>query len=139
MRLAVRVESESARSRIMRSIRGAETEPERLVRSFLHREGLRFRKNVRSLPGRPDIVLRKHRAIVFVHGCFWHRHQGCSRAAQPRTNAAFWKAKFAANVTRDRRVAATLRQLGWRVFTIWECEVRPGRLRALAMRIAGRH
>lgn len=119
----------------MSAIRGADTEPERIVRSFLHREGLRFRKNVKQLPGRPDVVLTKHRAVVFVHGCFWHQHKGCKRATQPRSNVAFWVTKFAANKARDRRANRTLIRLGWRVFIVWECELSPRTLLALKKRI----
>ena len=117
--------SPQVRSRIMRSIRASGTGPERTVRSALHRKGFRFRINVKSLPGTPDIVLPAHRAVILVHGCFWHRHGRCRLASVPRTRAAYWAAKFAANRRRDRRVAAALRRLGWRVIVIWECSIRP--------------
>lgn len=111
------------RSRMMARIRGRDTLPERLVRSYLHRAGLRFRLHAPDLPGRPDIVLPRWHAVVFVHGCFWHRHTGCPRCTTPSSNPAFWQAKFSANVERDQRKAAALRRLGWRVFTVWECQV----------------
>jgi DNA mismatch endonuclease (patch repair protein) len=113
----------ATRSRMMAGIRGVHTKPERIVRSFLHRAGLRFRLHARDLPGRPDIVLPKHRAVVEVRGCFWHRHPGCRYATTPASNAAFWKSKFEENVRRDRRNRRSLRQAGWRVFVIWECQV----------------
>ncbi|MBU3727876.1 MAG: DNA mismatch endonuclease Vsr [Phycisphaerales bacterium] len=118
--------SPQVRSRIMRSIRGSDTGPERIVRSALHRRGFRFRINVRSLPGTPDIVLPALRTVILVHGCFWHRHGRCRLAAMPQTRSEYWAAKFAANRRRDRRVAAALERLGWRVIVVWECAVRPG-------------
>jgi DNA mismatch endonuclease, patch repair protein len=111
------------RSRMMASIRGRDTKPERVVRCFLHREGLRFRLHGRDLPGRPDIVLPRRRSIVFVHGCFWHRHSGCRFAATPKTRRQFWKVKLTANVARDARNMKLLAASGWRVFVVWECEV----------------
>ena len=110
----------------MSGIRGANTQPERHVRSALHRAGLRFRINSRKLPGRPDIVLPKYRAVVFVHGCFWHRHNGCRYATSPSTNRDFWAKKFDGNVKRDSRNSRALRRLGWRVYTVWECDIRRG-------------
>lgn len=113
----------ATRSRMMAGIRGTDTKPERLVRSWLHRQGLRFRLHKSGLPGRPDIILSKYRAAIFVHGCFWHRHPGCRYATTPASNAAFWQEKFRKNVERDRKKTAELRRLGWRVLTIWECQV----------------
>jgi DNA mismatch endonuclease (patch repair protein) len=123
----------SERSALMARIRGTDTGPERAVRSELHRAGFRFRLHAARLPGRPDIVLPKHRVVVFVHGCFWHRHD-CRLSSTPATRRAFWTAKFAANVARDRRSARALRRLGWRVLTVWECSLRTadGRTRAIA-------
>ena len=117
----------------MSRIRGTNTKPEVLVRSALHRAGFRFRLYTRALPGRPDIVLPKHGVVIFVHGCFWHRH-GCSLSSEPATRRRFWQAKFDANVARDRRNARALRALGWRVLTVWECALRTnaGRERAIA-------
>ncbi|MDD2237227.1 MAG: very short patch repair endonuclease [Kiritimatiellae bacterium] len=111
------------RSWNMSRIRGADTKPEILVRSMLHRAGYRFRKNVKTLPGKPDIVLPKYRTVIFVHGCFWHRHKGCKRATTPSTNVEFWQKKFAANIANDKKHACELRKLGWKVITVWECEV----------------
>lgn len=110
------------RSWNMSRIRGKDTAPEKLVRSALHKLGFRFRLHVRNLPGRPDIVLPKHRTVVFVNGCFWHRHPGCRYAYTPKSNVEFWREKFRANVQRDRRQRQRLEELGWRVIVIWECE-----------------
>lgn len=115
--------SREARSRNMARIRGADTRPERSVRAVLHAAGIRFRLHGKGLPGRPDIVLRSRRSVVFVHGCFWHRHSGCRFASTPSSNREFWRAKFEANVSRDARNARALRKTGWRVYTIWECQV----------------
>ena len=111
----------SVRSRIMAAVPRKDSAPELRVRRVLHRLGYRYRLHVRSLPGSPDIVLPKHRKIVFVHGCFWHRH-GCSRTTTPRTREDFWRNKFAANKRRDRRAVQALRRQGWSVATVWECE-----------------
>lgn len=112
------------RSRNMAAIRGKDTAPELAVRRMLHGMGLRFRLHRKELPGRPDIVLPRHRTVVFVHGCFWHRHQGCRFTTTPKTRREFWQAKFDGNVARDRRNQAELVQLGWRVIVVWECELR---------------
>lgn len=111
------------RSQMMSGIRGKNTKPELAVRSVAHRLGLRFRLHVKDLPGRPDLVFPKHRTVVFVHGCFWHRHD-CRLAAMPKTRTDFWLAKFSANVARDRRCRMELEVRGWKVLEIWECEVR---------------
>jgi len=110
------------RSELMAGIGSRDTAPELAVRRIAHRMGLRFRLHRKDLPGRPDLVFPKHRLAVFVHGCFWHRHEGCPRASVPKTRTAFWTAKFAANVMRDARQEAALRALGWRVSVIWQCE-----------------
>lgn len=112
------------RSRIMASVRGKNTKPERSVRRGLHARGFRYRLHSKKVPGRPDLVFPKHRAVVFVHGCFWHRHEGCRFATSPKSRAEFWEAKFAANVARDSAVRAALFAAGWRVATIWECALR---------------
>ena len=124
------------RRRIMRAVRGKNSKPELLVRSHLHRSGFRFRLHGGDLPGRPDIVLPKWHAVVFVHGCFWHRHEGCSRATTPTTRRAFWIEKFRQNVARDGDARDALLADGWRVAVVWECSLsRPRReteLNALA-------
>lgn len=111
------------RSWNMSRIRSKNTKPEIMVRSILHRMGYRFRIHGSKLPGRPDIVLAKHRAVIFVHGCFWHRHSGCKRATTPSSNSSFWNEKFERNVSRDKEKKAKLEELGWRVLVIWECAV----------------
>jgi DNA mismatch endonuclease, patch repair protein len=108
----------------MSQIRSADTKPERLLRSLLHRAGLRFRKNVSSLPGRPDIVLPKYRTVILVHGCFWHRHSGCRYATNPASNQSFWEAKFRRTVERDAENLAALKRLGWRTKHVWECQLK---------------
>jgi DNA mismatch endonuclease (patch repair protein) len=112
------------RSRMMAGIRGRDTRPELELRRALHARGFRFRVHVRELPGRPDVVLPKWNAVVLVHGCFWHRHEGCRYATTPATRQDFWEAKFAATMSRDVRNVAALRQAGWRTATVWECELR---------------
>ena len=111
------------RSERMSRIRGRDTKPELVVRRLLHAAGFRFRLHVANLAGRPDIVLPKYHAAVFVHGCFWHRHARCAVASTPKSNRGFWEAKFIANIRRDKRNCAMLRSKGWRVFVIWECQV----------------
>jgi DNA mismatch endonuclease, patch repair protein len=111
------------RSWNMSRIKGRDTAPEKRVRSLLHRLGFRFSLRRKDLPGRPDIVLPGRNVVVFVHGCFWHRHEGCRNSVLPKTRAEFWLAKLDGNVERDMRTAAALKELGWKVLTIWECEV----------------
>ena len=120
----VDVLSPEQRHRNMSRIRGRDTTPERTVRSVLHGLGYRFRLHRRDLPGRPDIVLPRFGVVIFVHGCFWHRHPGCRYTTTPRTRACFWQQKFAQNVERDRRNVASLSKSGWRVLCVWECEMR---------------
>lgn len=112
------------RSAVMAKVRGKNTKPEIRVRSLLHLLGYRFRLHRKDLPGKPDIVLPSRRIALFVHGCFWHRHPGCSRSSVPVANTAFWEAKFKANVERDRRNAEDLEKAGWRVAVIWECQTK---------------
>lgn len=115
--------SKERRSWNMSRIKGANTRPEIALRSLLHRAGFRFRLHDRTLPGKPDIVLRKYRTVVFVHGCYWHRHAGCRNATTPSTRTEFWTEKFSATVERDQRKAAELRSQGWNVITVWECDI----------------
>jgi DNA mismatch endonuclease, patch repair protein len=112
------------RSWNMSQIKGRDTGPELRLRSLLHRAGFRFRLHAKELPGKPDIVLPKYRAAIFVHGCFWHRHDGCRNATMPSTRTEFWKSKFDSNVDRDERNRAALTTAGWTVFTVWECELK---------------
>jgi DNA mismatch endonuclease (patch repair protein) len=120
----MRVPTTPQRSRMMSSIRGKNTWPERTLRTILFAKGFRYRLHVKKLPGIPDIVFPKHRAVVFVHGCFWHRHEGCRYTTTPRTNEKFWMQKFEGNVDRDRRHAEALHSLGWRVAVVWECALK---------------
>lgn len=109
------------RSYIMSRVRGSDTRIEIAVRSRLHREGLRFRKNVKRLPGCPDIVLTRHRAVVFIHGCFWHNHPHCPKSKPPATRTEYWMSKMEDNSKRDQRKTCDLKALGWRVAVIWGC------------------
>ncbi|MGE0458087.1 MAG: very short patch repair endonuclease [Bauldia sp.] len=111
------------RSRVMSRVRSRDTTPERSVRSTLHRLGFRFRLHAVDLPGRPDIVLRKHRTAIFVHGCFWHSHD-CRAGRPPATRVEFWTAKLAATRSRDERATSLLHASGWQVIVVWECQTR---------------
>lgn len=111
------------RSWNMSRVRGENTKPEKLLRSLLHRAGYRFRVNVRELPGKPDIVFRKYRTVIFVDGCFWHRHEGCKKASTPKTRRSFWQGKFRQTIERDQRQSKELKELGWHVLRVWECEL----------------
>lgn len=124
------------RSWNMSRIRSKDTGPERVVRSMLHRMGYRFSLRQRDLPGKPDIVLPRYRTVVFVHGCFWHRHRGCRLAYTPKSRQAFWLKKFSDNVVRDRKVQRELRRLGWQVLTVWECQI-AGRREVFERRLRG--
>nr|WP_246273071.1 very short patch repair endonuclease [Oricola thermophila] len=108
----------------MAGIRGKNTKPELALRRALHACGFRFRLHSGKVHGRPDIILPKHRAVILVHGCFWHRHEGCRYTSTPSTRPEFWRAKFEANVARDEAVHRKLLEDGWRVATIWECSLR---------------
>ena len=110
------------RSALMSRIRSVDTKPELFVRRTLHAMGYRFRTHVRGLPGRPDLVFTRRRAVVFVHGCFWHRH-GCKKTYVPKVREEFWQGKFKTNVDRDERNRLQLLETGWRVMVVWECEV----------------
>lgn len=108
----------------MARIRARDTAPEKHLRKLLHHEGFRFRLHSRTLPGRPDIVLARHNAAIFVHGCFWHRHPGCASAYEPKSRTEFWTRKFEENVERDKRQIGALRDAGWRIGIVWECGLR---------------
>lgn len=114
----------ATRSRMMSGIRGANTAPELALRRALHALGLRFRLHGKLLPGKPDIVSRRYGALIYVHGCFWHRHPGCRYASMPKTREEFWRTKFEGNVQRDMKVRDEALRLGWRVATVWECALR---------------
>lgn len=108
----------------MAGIRDRDTKPELAVRRAVHRLGFRYRLHVRNLPGTPDLVFPRRHAVLFVHGCFWHRHTGCRLAYEPKSNVEFWCRKFASNIARDVMTTSQLRDKGWEVLTVWECEVR---------------
>lgn len=116
--------SNSTRSEMMRSIKVKNTKPEMIVRRLLHSAGYRYRANYPKIVGKPDLSFIKRKMVVFVHGCFWHRHPGCPRSSMPSTNVAFWKEKFRKNRERDEAVLRALQEEGWTILTIWECEVK---------------
>lgn len=126
------VHTPSTRSYNMSRIRGKNTKPEMLVRQYLHARGLRYRLHAKGLPGKPDLVFAGIRTVVFVHGCFWHCHEGCRYFVVPKTRTDFWMNKIGRNVTNDERQQQQLRSQGWRVLVVWECELRsPQRERTL--------
>jgi len=131
------LENASARSKNMSAIRGKDTKPEMLVRRFLHSEGLRYRLHQKGLPGKPDLVFRRFQTVVFVHGCFWHRHKGCKNSIMPKNNRDFWKKKLESNVKRDYKNRTALTSAGWRVLVIWECEIDEKALDKLSKAIRG--
>lgn len=110
----------------MSHIRSKNTKPEQLVRQALWHNGFRYRLHVKSLPGKPDIVLPKYRTVIFINGCFWHGHEGCRYYVIPKTNTSFWQDKITSNKARDVRDGSALKESGWRVVTIWECELKKG-------------
>jgi len=119
-----RIMSIAKRSLIMAAVRSKNTNPEMAVRRIVHALGYRYRLNVPTLPGRPDLVFPARRKVIFVHGCFWHRHNRCRYASSPKTNCEFWESKFAANVARDRRVRRELKEMNWAALTVWQCELK---------------
>ena len=118
------VHSSETRSFNMSQIKGKNTKPEELVRRYLFSQGFRYRKNVNALPGSPDIVLPKYKTCIFVNGCFWHKHEGCKYFVWPKNNAEFWKEKIEKNAARDQETYNILRDMGWNVIPIWECELK---------------
>ena len=128
--------SKEVRSKNMSHIRSTNTKPEEIVRKYLFSHGLRYRKNVRKLPGCPDIVLPKYKTVVFVNGCFWHMHEGCKYFVWPQNNAEFWREKLFANKERDEREQIELARLGWNVIVVWECELKKDKREATLKRLA---
>lgn len=124
------IKSKEARSYNMSRIRNKDTKPEELVRKYLFSCGFRYRKNDTRLPGKPDIVLPKYKTVIFVNGCFWHGHEGCRYFIWPKNNADFWKEKIKGNVLRDDRISSELQKDGWRVLTVWECELKAAKRQA---------
>lgn len=127
--------SKEVRSYNMSRIRSKDTTPEILVRSYLFSKGLRFRKNDKRYPGSPDIVLPKYKTMVFVHGCFWHLHDGCKYAIMPKSNVEFWEKKLYGNKERDERNKKELEELGWKVITVWECELKKDKVEQTLARL----
>lgn len=125
--LGTDVYSREKRSEVMSKVRSSNTRPELAVRRKLHSLGFRFRLHGKNLPGKPDIVLPKHRSIVLVHGCFWHHHTACGKSKLPTSNAGFWRRKIFRNVRRDKQNISKLKRLEWRVLVIWECEIKTAR------------
>ena len=125
----VDVHAPKIRSRNMSAIKEKNTKPELTVRKFCHSRGLRYRLHRKNLPGTPDLVFPKYNCVIFVNGCFWHRHKHCKYSTEPKSNIAFWKNKFLENVERDKRNAMALSKLGWKVHVVWECEARTGEFR----------
>ena len=124
------------RSRMMAGIRGKDTKPELVLRRALHAHGFRYRLHAKALPGKPDIVFPKFKAVIFVHGCFWHRHQDCRYATTPATRPEFWAQKFEGNVKRDARNLADIRSAGWRTAVVWECVLKARDVETLAERLS---
>lgn len=124
----------ATRSRMMSGITSKDTKPELVLRRAMHAIGLRYRLHRKDLPGRPDIVMPRYKAVVFVHGCFWHRHEGCRLATTPATRLEFWEEKFASNMDRDRKNVEQLLKGGWRAATVWECALRKSGAPELAAR-----
>lgn len=112
------------RSRCMAAVKGKDTKPEMIVRKYLFSRGMRFRVQVRKLPGNPDIVLPKYKTVIFVNGCFWHGHEDCKYFRLPKSNVEFWKEKIGRNIERDRESMQALLDLGWKIIRVWECELR---------------
>lgn len=116
--------SPKVRSYNMSQIKSTNTNPEEMVRKYLFSKGLRYRKNVKTLPGKPDIVLSKYKTIIFVNGCFWHGHSGCKYFVMPKSNTNYWKEKIEKNIERDRKNYNNLSEIGWNVITVWECQLK---------------
>jgi DNA mismatch endonuclease, patch repair protein len=120
------VHSKEVRSFNMSRIRSKDTKPEMLVRRFLHANGFRYRLHDKKLPGKPDIVLPKYKTVIFIHGCFWHGHQGCKYYVVPKTRTEWWLTKISSNITNDSKASLQLEKEGWKVIHLWECELKPG-------------
>lgn len=122
------VHNKATRSYNMSQIKGKDTKPEMLARKFLHANGFRYKLHDKSLPGKPDIVLPKYRTVIFVHGCFWHGHKNCKYYVTPKTRTEWWLNKINGNITNDLKAANLLKQDGWKIITIWECQLKPERI-----------
>ena len=129
------VHEPATRSYNMSQISGKDTKPEMIVRRFLHKNGFRYRLHVKDLPGKPDLVLPKYNTVIFVHGCFWHVHEGCDYFKLPQTNTEFWKEKLYGNKSRDHKHIQELEDLGWNVNVVWECELKPNKMNKTLIRL----
>lgn len=118
------IHSKEVRSYNMSQVRSKNTKPEEIVRKYLYRQGFRYRKNVKDLPGKPDVVLAKYHTVIFVNGCFWHMHKGCKKFTWPQSNKEFWENKIKNNCKRDEQNISLLKEAGWKVIIIWECELK---------------
>jgi len=132
----VDIVDQATRSRMMAGIKGKNTQPELLMRRGLHKLGFRFRLHFAGLPGHPDICLKKYNAVIFVHGCYWHRHPNCRFASTPKSRADFWQLKFSENVARDQQNQHLLKSAGYRVAIVWECALRGGRSNSTISEVA---
>lgn len=119
------VHDKATRSYNMSRIKGKDTKPEMLVRRYLHAQGYRYRLHVKDMPGKPDIVLPKYKTVIFIHGCFWHGHEGCKYYVVPKTRTDWWLNKINTNIANDNKAVAALQQAGWKIITLWECELKP--------------
>lgn len=122
------VHDKATRSYNMSRIKGKDTKPEMLVRRYLHAHGYRYRLHVKDMPGKPDIVLPRYKTVIFIHGCFWHGHEGCKYASLPKTRAAWWKEKIKKNIGNDKKAVTALQQAGWKIIILWGCELKPALL-----------
>lgn len=118
------VHNKETRSYNMSRIKGRKTKPEEIVAKYLFSQGFRYRRNVKKLPGTPDIVLKKYKTVIFVNGCFWHMHEGCKYFVWPKDNSEFWKNKLLANKERDEKEKKEIEELGWEVIVVWECQLK---------------
>ena len=129
------VHSKATRSYNMSRIRNKDTKPEMLVRRFLHKNGFRYRLHVKDLPGKPDIVLPKYKTVIFIHGCFWHGHQGCKYFVVPKTRTEWWLNKIGTNIANDANAETQLKAAGWNIIKIWECELKPAKVSETLLRL----
>ena len=131
--------SSDHRSWNMSQIKGKNTKPEMIVRSYLHNAGIRFRLHDKSLPGKPDIILKKYNTVIFVDGCFWHRHAGCKYCYEPKSKKKFWQTKFDNNIKRDEKINNSYKSFSWNIIRIWECEINEEQLRELVINIKNQY
>jgi DNA mismatch endonuclease (patch repair protein) len=122
------VHDKATRSYNMSRIKGKDTKPEMLVRRYLHAHGYRYRLHVKDMPGKPDIVLPRYKTVIFIHGCFWHGHEGCKYYVVPKTRTDWWLNKINTNIANDTKAVTALQQAGWKIITLWECELKPAKL-----------